>query len=310
MNYVWLRMLIVGASCGGAACGAIPVSSIEDESNLSRQPLTHSVQVATHRYPEVGLLTAGDRACTGTLIASDVVLTAAHCLAPDPNGTWLPMSFRGFGEPMVGSREVIAHPQYFSCNKSWPQHANPLVQEACRKVWEDASDSQTWFERLDWQARDVLAMLNGSARPPGLSFAYDVAVIILEKPVSTAPVTLWTNESGFVEASDVVEAVGFGFQHDTMRTGNKHWGLANVVDVSNEIVFTGRLAHPVSWFSNSQALGGDSGGPLFISVVGTSGAVHRIQVGVAESRSKDGTRYSRVDLVHPWIAERLANRPK
>ena len=63
--------------CG---CGGTDLAFLETEGVLSQEIRNG---VVTQERPEVGKVTSGLSLCTGTLIASDLVLTAAHCVTDE-----------------------------------------------------------------------------------------------------------------------------------------------------------------------------------------------------------------------------------
>ena len=84
-------------------------------------PLEAVTGVGTDRqWQAVGRVETGSGFCTGTLIATDLVLTAAHCLFDAETGERLPLAGFGFnaglrnGRPVAyrGVRRAVIHPDY------------------------------------------------------------------------------------------------------------------------------------------------------------------------------------------------------
>src|SRR4051794_22961615 len=82
----WVSRALVAALllAGGGACQDAPDGiSLDDTPHCRRDPIVAGARSGWWQYPEAGLVNIeGYGTCTGTLIAPDVVLTAAHCVPP------------------------------------------------------------------------------------------------------------------------------------------------------------------------------------------------------------------------------------
>jgi len=249
-----LLCLALGA-CADPTVGARSQSVIDGEVTLAGE------------YPATGALVAtqqGKRyvSCTGTLIAPDVVITAAHCVHPGLIGNSVP----GFTLELDGNAlqaadvtpgaSAIYHPQF-----------NPFQGPA----------------------------------PNSVAHEYDVALLFLGTPITDVePARLVSpGDVEAIAAGDTVAIVGYGLTVDggSMNDyGVKNDGAAHVMDVGDFELHIGTSGEPRNCQGDS---GGPSfystdAGPKILSLV-SRGA------GNGVSDCSVGGIHTRVDPYLEWI---------
>ncbi|RKH54542.1 S1 family peptidase [Corallococcus aberystwythensis] len=86
----------------------------EPDTFVSQSNRVYNGNVATNDYPEVAMVHAGNALCTGTLIDSSTVLTAAHCLDNGPAISSISVAFDvpGIGRVLYSASGYELHPDY------------------------------------------------------------------------------------------------------------------------------------------------------------------------------------------------------
>jgi hypothetical protein len=219
-----------------------------------------------------------NRACTGSVVASNVVLTAAHCVLRDGYEAAVdPAYFR----VVTGNVHYLAEPRTISTVTSFAVAPNFRTE------------------------------------PPLPSpVAGDVAVLILARPISSPPVRLATSkvwsvgtpivfagwgESGIPNAGDLLRIGKGRVQSDSYCVA--HFGQH---DPSQQICAQDTLEHRYA------ACHGDSGGPLLMTAPGT--VDEPLQIGIvsfgAGDCSPEAPSFSaRADTVASWVAAIIAANP-
>jgi secreted trypsin-like serine protease len=219
-----------------------------------------------------------NRACTGSVVASNVVLTAAHCVLRD-----------GY--------EAAVDPAYFRVVTGNVHYS---------------ADPRTISTVTSFAVAP-----NFRAEPPlPAPVAGDVAVLVLARPISSPPVRLATSkvwsagtpvvftgwgESGIPNAGDVLRSGKGSVQGDSYCIAHfsRH-------DPSQQICAQDTLEHRYT------TCHGDSGGPLLMTAPGT--VDEPLQIGVASFGTADCSPeapsfFARADVVAPWVSAIIAANP-
>jgi len=240
-------------------------------------------------YPQAGALlveAGGYRlfVCSSTLIAPDVVMTAAHCIDPE--------SLQGSGYPVtadslfVWTRESDVSRFDGYGNDDWP---------------DDAHFSQATVFHSSWSISQLGI---------GLNLNYDIGLVFLDEPVlETAFAYLPTAEESeqLVEGIDVT-VVGWGQQQQGGQLiGVKQQGLSPV-GVTESFEF-----HVGPDTSDVRKCHGDSGGPSF-QIIETETIDDMRVVGVTSHAydssdcNQTGGVDTRVDYYLDWIEGEMTSR--
>jgi len=76
-------------------------------------PVVGGTQAKLGEWPDVALVAADDAACTGTLIAPDVVLTAGHCIEVNPKAVLLgSVDYAKPGGELIAVKSATAYPDW------------------------------------------------------------------------------------------------------------------------------------------------------------------------------------------------------
>ena len=239
-------------------------------------------------YPATGVMLArvvgadyGQMVCTGTLIAPDVVLTAAHCT----------IDFFGGAIP-------LEHFFSFTLDVSTFGQGNVDLPPRTTKVRRMVAHPDFDLEALGGP--------NGQVR--GLADLKDIGLLFLEQPVTdVAPAVLSrTEDEGGVIVGAGVEIAGYGTrQQGGQEAGVKYQANTIINEVGAAEMQIGNLP------PTPQKCHGDSGGPTYLAVNDGLSPSLRI-IGVTsraydESDCNKGGVDSRIEAYRDWlVAEMIA----
>ena len=211
------------------------------------------------RWRDAVAVLSATTACTGTLITPDVVLTAGHCLDPEPVYVVIDtVDFRRTGGEAIRVKWSMAYPR-----------------------WEDA---------------------------------YDVGVVVLDRPATTAPRAIaaaCTVRERLVEGAQA-QLVGFGLSatSGTDPSSQLHEGTISIADPAcNDPAACVPGVSPGGEFiaaaGGVDACFGDSGGPVYLDGPGGPALIGVVSRGLPVDGPPcgSGAVYVRADQVVPWIEQ-------
>lgn len=229
--------------------------------------------------------------CSGTLIAPDVVLVAAHCLDPE-------VITLGQGE--LTSVEFL-----------WSRQADLTAWDRNAPVAGWPADAVVAWDTVMHEAYD------GATLTFGIGVQFDVGLVFLREPIlDVTPAVLVTEaESEQIVPGAAVEVVGWGQQVSMPQGvsppagtfGVKMWGQSTIGEVGTAEFVVGASPEAV------RKCYGDSGGPTFMKFDTTSPSIPR-QIGVTSHLYDDtycdsrGAVDTRLDVYLDWIDVEMRSR--
>ena len=217
-----------------------------------------------------------NRVCTGTVVASNVILTAAHCVMRPNSGPIL---------SPAGFKVVTGSVHYTDPSRTVSDVADLAIAPTYRTE---------------------------PGRPAPLEG--DAAILILAQPTTAPPVRLAFAKEWSVGMP--VEFAGWGETHtpttdDALRVGQTSIREA-FADCGNYLSASLICTRDVPQFRDSPCYG-DSGGPLLMTAPGTAGEPLEIGISAAlasgECSPEAAAYFTRVDTVASWVAAMIAANP-
>ncbi|MBN2360069.1 MAG: trypsin-like serine protease [Deltaproteobacteria bacterium] len=275
--------LALALTTTSTACG--PVDALDLAQHSATEPIIGGTRSSATDYPAVGvLLTSGVDAffgpvatmfCTATLIAPDVVLTAAHCTEVES------LVYIG------GALDVV---NYFSLA------LDVRSVEQSMTMPEDAIEVVEMIAHPDW---DISVLDTFTS---GLADLKDIAIAVLASPVSGVEpaMVLENDDQSGVGVGASVEIVGYGQRQvsDSSTTSIKYHATSEIHQVGSSEMQIGSVPSALP-----QKCHGDSGGPTFLRVADDRWPTLRV-IGVT-SHAYDDTDCAKggVDtMVYPYRA--------
>lgn len=270
MRWIGLGFAVVIASC------AAPLAPPSAE---SEQAIIGGTPSAEADYPATGALLVvaggglfGQVVCTGTLIAPDVVLTAAHCTL-DPTGGAITLEY------------------YFSFSLDVSAFGQSTTQLPPR-----TTKARSLAPHPDFD-------INGTMQPLGLGDFKDIGLIFLDAPVTDVDPAPLAEAGQPLVVGDPVQITGYGVRTaNGMEAGIKYQANTWINEVGAAEMQIGDLP------PTPQKCHGDSGGPTYLE---PSAGAPLVIIGVTsraydQSDCERGGVDTRVETHLEWIAATMA----
>ncbi len=278
---------VVALGLFSSACGsAQPTESLGSSSSAVIDGVPSTAEddsaVAVANLPPGG---GFNGACSGVLISANIVLTARHCVSRTEEGG---IACTKDGKPIVGGGVVSDYP---------PGDLAILTGSALN------------FDKLKTAPRGKKVVHTGTRNLCN----NDIALIILDKPVTDAPIAQLRLEAPPVKSENIL-AVGWGVSNNSTGYGRRRRADIPILNVGPATSSTGGGVGPNEFQIGEGICSGDSGGPAYdmttravLGVVSRGGNGYTPSDGDPQSASCDdkyGTvrnLYTRVDTFRELI---------
>ncbi len=287
-------LLVFAAACGPASLeGEAPPARQEAIINGSscdgRFPSAVAIILDATLDPGTGVEDVTRLMCTGTLIAPDVVLTAAHCTDP---------------KLLTGGRDTVSRADYWVTFES-DLSALAGPDAPATQLPADAVAVRELVPHEDFNIQGCCA--------PGLGAVKDIALLFLDAPITsvTPAVVIQKDEAAQLAAGTAVGVAGWGKQTPDANAPADTVGVELCGDTTvNEL---GDAEMQIgSDVASTRKCQGDSGGPTYADVVTPHAVASRV-IGVT-SHQYDATGCSkggidtRVDAYFDWMDQHMRAR--
>ena len=248
------------------------------------KPIINGEDAEVEDWPQAGAIVpqvvgmAPAIMCSSTLIAPDVVLTAAHCV----------------DEAYIGAFEAL----YWSRQADLRRYDGSTEPNAPP----DAVVAADWIMHPDWSI-DALGI--------GLAENHDIALVFLDEALTDIRLAVLASpeEDAEMESGDEVVIVGWGMTDpaDPLSYGLKQQGVEAVAEIADYEFQVGEDG------DSTRKCHGDSGGPTFRAYETDSTEIYR-QLGVASHTYDEndcmtaGAVETRVNFYRDWVAEEMEAR--
>lgn len=322
-----MKLYALASVVGAFGCGPAQTSiSLETgtEQSAVAQAIVNGAATGPEVFDAVGALVSTDKygqtidICTATLIAPDVVLTAAHCITPK---AYLPAGWQLWFTTAPDARLFSQTQPIRVAHTLWHPDFDPEGKQALPFIWPTATAAARSEAMIELETACGAYPVHAdpaywqciAALPADLHYRlglldeavnrHDVGLAILADPVQNAALALLpTAVTASVWPKQPMQAVGYGVfdrPYDAADRGLRHVGTVHLDAI-------GLFELQVD-FAQSQLSFGDSGGPLFVA-----GDVAQEIVGIAsrsfvtyEGICQGPTMYARTSAFTPWIRQSL-----